>query len=40
MKVIVPWYLRNSEFKMDKDYHLSSDLTGQANHPGATHCRV
>jgi class I fructose-bisphosphate aldolase len=29
-------YLRNSEFKRDKDYHLSSDLTGQANHLGAT----
>src|SRR5438128_3310683 len=29
-------YLRNSEFKRDKDYHLSADLTGQANHLGAT----
>jgi class I fructose-bisphosphate aldolase len=29
-------YLRNSEFKKDKDYHLASDLTGQANHLGAT----
>jgi class I fructose-bisphosphate aldolase len=29
-------YLRNSEFKRDKDYSLSSDLTGQANHLGAT----
>jgi class I fructose-bisphosphate aldolase len=29
-------YLRNSEFKRDKDYHVSSDLTGQANHLGAT----
>jgi class I fructose-bisphosphate aldolase len=29
-------YLRNSEFKRDKDYHVSSDLTGQANHLGAS----
>lgn len=31
-------YLRNSAFnvKGDKDYHLSADLTGQANHLGAT----
>jgi class I fructose-bisphosphate aldolase len=29
-------YLRNSAFKTDKDYHLASDLTGQANHLGAT----
>jgi fructose-bisphosphate aldolase, class I len=29
-------YLRNSEFKRDKDYHLSADLTGQANHLGVT----
>ena len=29
-------YLRNSEFKQDTDYHLSADLTGQANHIGAT----
>jgi class I fructose-bisphosphate aldolase len=29
-------YLRNSEFKKDKDYHLSADLTGQANHLGVT----
>ncbi len=29
-------YLRNAEFKKDKDYHLSADLTGQANHLGAT----
>jgi class I fructose-bisphosphate aldolase len=29
-------YLRNSAFKQDKDYHVSSDLTGQANHLGAT----
>ena len=25
-------YLRNSAFKKDKDYHVSADLTGQANH--------
>ncbi|MFI5237875.1 MAG: class I fructose-bisphosphate aldolase, partial [Ignavibacteriales bacterium] len=25
-------YLRNPEFKKDKDYHVSADLTGQANH--------
>ncbi|MFO7716149.1 MAG: fructose-bisphosphate aldolase, partial [Desulfosarcina sp.] len=36
MTTILWCYLRNSEFKMDKDYHLSSDLTGQANHLGAT----
>ena len=29
-------YLRNPDFKKDKDYHVSSDLTGQANHLGAT----
>ncbi len=29
-------YLRNSEFKRDKDYHTSADLTGQANHLGVT----
>ena len=29
-------YLRNSAFKTDKDYHSSSDLTGQANHLGVT----
>ena len=30
-------YLRNSEFKQgDTDYHLSADLTGQANHIGVT----
>ena len=36
MTTILWCYLRNSEFKMDKDYHLSSDLTGQANHLGVT----
>jgi class I fructose-bisphosphate aldolase len=29
-------YLRNNGFKTDKDYHVSADLTGQANHLGAT----
>jgi len=30
-------YLRNSAFKQDQiDYHLSADLTGQANHLGVT----
>jgi fructose-bisphosphate aldolase, class I len=29
-------YLRNSQFKKDKDYHGSADLTGQANHLGVT----
>ncbi|MHB1156748.1 MAG: class I fructose-bisphosphate aldolase [Phycisphaerales bacterium] len=36
--VTVLWcYLRNSGFKVDgKDYHVSADLTGQANHLGVT----
>jgi class I fructose-bisphosphate aldolase len=35
--VTILWcYLRNSAFKQDKDYHLSADLTGQANHLGVT----
>ncbi|MDA0987244.1 MAG: class I fructose-bisphosphate aldolase [Bacteroidetes bacterium] len=35
--VTILWcYLRNSDFKKDKDYHLSADLTGQANHLGVT----
>ncbi|HDS01705.1 MAG TPA: class I fructose-bisphosphate aldolase [candidate division Zixibacteria bacterium] len=29
-------YLRNSDFKADKDYHTAADLTGQANHIGVT----
>ena len=29
-------YLRNPAFKADKDYHVSADLTGQANHIGVT----
>lgn len=36
--VTILWcYLRNSAFKTkEKDYHVSSDLTGQANHLGVT----
>ena len=36
--VTILWcYLRNKAFKIDGvDYHLSSDMTGQANHLGAT----
>jgi class I fructose-bisphosphate aldolase len=36
--VTVLWaYLRNSGFKVDgKDYHVSADLTGQANHLAST----
>jgi class I fructose-bisphosphate aldolase len=36
--VTILWcYLRNKAFKTEEaDYHLSSDLTGQANHLGAT----
>ncbi len=36
--VTVLWaYLRNSAFKKDGvDYHVSADLTGQANHLAAT----
>ena len=29
-------YLRNPAFKKDKDYHVSADLSGQANHLGTT----
>ena len=36
MGTILWCYLRNSEFKQDKDYHLAADLTGQANHLGVT----
>jgi fructose-bisphosphate aldolase, class I len=36
MATVLWCYLRNREFQRDKDYHLSSDLTGQANHLGAT----
>jgi class I fructose-bisphosphate aldolase len=35
--VTILWaYLRNSAFKTDKDYHISADLTGQANHLAVT----
>jgi len=38
MTTILWCYLRNSAFnvKGDKDYHLSADLSGQANHLGVT----
>lgn len=36
MGTILWCYLRNSAFKADKDYHEAADLTGQANHSGAT----
>ncbi len=36
MATILWCYLRNSAFKADKDYHVSSDITGQANHLGVT----
>jgi class I fructose-bisphosphate aldolase len=36
MATILWCYLRNDAFKSDKDYHLSADLTGQANHLGVT----
>lgn len=36
MATVLWCYLRNNEFKKDKDYHLSADLTGQANHLGVT----
>jgi len=36
MGTILWCYLRNSGFKKDKDYHVSADLTGQANHLGVT----
>lgn len=36
MATILWCYLRNSEFKKDKDYHTAADLTGQANHMGVT----
>ncbi|MEJ2050611.1 MAG: class I fructose-bisphosphate aldolase, partial [Calditrichota bacterium] len=37
MATILWCYLRNSAFKKDGvDYHLSADLTGQANHLGVT----
>ena len=36
MDTVLWCYLRNNAFKKDKDYHLSADLTGQANHLGVT----
>jgi fructose-bisphosphate aldolase, class I len=37
MATVLWCYLRNSAFKTeDKDYHVSADLTGQANHLGVT----
>jgi len=36
MATILWCYLRNDAFKKEKDYHLSADLTGQANHLGVT----
>ena len=37
MATVLWCYLRNPAFKVDgKDYHASADLTGQANHLGAT----
>lgn len=36
MAAILWCYIRNSAFKQDKDYQVSADLTGQANHMGAT----
>jgi class I fructose-bisphosphate aldolase len=36
MATVLWCYLRNPEFNKDKDYHVSADLTGQANHLGVT----
>lgn len=36
MATILWCYTRNAAFKSDKDYHVSADLTGQANHLGVT----
>ncbi len=36
MMTVLWTYLRNSAFKTDKDYHVSADLTGQANYQGVT----
>ena len=36
MATILWCYLRNSAFKADQDYHVSADVTGQANHLGVT----
>ncbi|MCB1170013.1 MAG: class I fructose-bisphosphate aldolase [Leptospiraceae bacterium] len=36
MATVLWCYLRNNDFKKDKDYHTAADLTGQANHLGVT----
>ncbi|MGQ3013265.1 MAG: class I fructose-bisphosphate aldolase [Flavobacteriales bacterium] len=36
MATVLWCYVRNNAFKKDKDYHVSADLTGQANHIGVT----
>ena len=36
MATILWCYLRNSASKADQDYHVSADVTGQANHLGVT----
>lgn len=36
MATVLWCYLRNPEFKKDQDYHVSADMTGQANHLGVT----
>src|SRR6201987_2173296 len=36
MATVLWCYLRNPAFKKDKDYHLSADLTGPANHLAVT----
>jgi class I fructose-bisphosphate aldolase len=36
MATVLWCYLRNNAFKADKDYHVSADLTGQANYLGVT----
>jgi len=36
MATVLWCYLRNDVFKKDKDYSVSADLTGQANHLGVT----
>jgi fructose-bisphosphate aldolase, class I len=36
MATVLWCYLRNPAFKKEKDYHLSADLSGQANHLGVT----
>ena len=36
MATVLWCYLRNTRSRQDKDYHVSADLTGQANHLGVT----